>query len=145
MKAHDIASILRAAPVLNITAETTAEEADAAFPMLASFNQGGVFVGRFSGLSPWERHPEADELVQILDGEVEITFLTDAGRQEVVARTGTIVIVPRAVWHRQLPRPAVTLLTVTPKPTEISFAEDPRSTPRAKSASAEYSQTRQLR
>jgi quercetin dioxygenase-like cupin family protein len=129
MKAHDIANILRGTPVLNITAETTEEEASAAFPMLAPFNQGGVFVGRFSGLTPWERHPEADELVHVLEGEVEITFLTNSGRQEVVARTGTVVIVPRGVWHRQLPRPAATLLTATPKPTEVSFADDPRIPP----------------
>jgi hypothetical protein len=41
-------------------------------------------------------------------------------------KAGSIFVVPRGVWHRQLSRPSVLLLTVTPKPTEVSFAEDPR-------------------
>ena len=122
MKAHDI----RAAPELTITSSTTGEEADAAFPQLASFNEGGVFVGRYSGQPPWERHPKADELLHVLDGEIDITVLTDDGPVPVTVRAGSIFVVPRGLWHRPVARVAATLLSVTPKPTEVSFAEDPR-------------------
>jgi quercetin dioxygenase-like cupin family protein len=125
MKAHDIRAALGGAPELTITANTTAEEAGAAFPQLASFNDGGVFVGRYSGQPPWERHPQADELLHVLDGEVDITVLTDDGPVYVTVRAGSIFVVPRGLWHRPVARAAATLLSATPKPTEVSFAEDP--------------------
>jgi quercetin dioxygenase-like cupin family protein len=126
MEARDIESALSGAPKLTITSGTTAEEAEAAFPMLAPFNEGGVFVGRFSGPSPWERHPGGDELLHVLEGEVEVTLLTDGGPTRVTVSAGSVFVVPRGVWHRQSPNPSVTLLSVTPKPTEVSTADDPR-------------------
>ena len=125
MKAHDIRGALSAAPELTITSSTTGEEAEAAFPQLASFNEGGVFVGRYSGQPPWERHPQADELLHVLDGEVDVTVLTDDGPVQVTVRAGSIFVVPQGLWHRAVARVAVTLLSATPKPTEVSFAEDP--------------------
>lgn len=126
MKAQDIQAILRDVPELRIGATTTAEEAAAAFPLLAAFNNGGVYAGRFGGLSPWECHPSGDELVHVLEGEVEVTVLSNEGAETVTVKAGSIFVVPRGVWHRQLPRPSVLLLTVTPKPTDVSLAEDPR-------------------
>jgi quercetin dioxygenase-like cupin family protein len=126
MKAHDIRAALSDAPELTITSSTTGEEAEAAFPQLASFNEGGVFVGRYSGRPPWERHPQADELLHVLDGEVDVTVLTDDGPVHVTVRAGSIFVVPRGLWHRPVARAAATLLSATPKPTEVSFAEDPR-------------------
>lgn len=126
MKAQDIQAALRGVPELRIGETTTAAQADAAFPMLAAFNDGGVYAGRFSGLTPWERHTSSDELVHVLEGKVEITLLADAGPETVTVSAGSIFVVPRGLWHRQLPRPSVLLLTVTPRPTEVSFAEDPR-------------------
>jgi quercetin dioxygenase-like cupin family protein len=126
MEPRDIRTALSNAPELKIGANTTAAEADAAFPQLASFNSGGIFVGRFSGRSPWERHPTEDELLHVLQGEVEVTVLTDADTITVTVPAGSIFVVPRGLWHRQLPKPVVTLLSATPKPTEVSGAEDPR-------------------
>src|SRR5688572_26806122 len=96
-EAHDLRDALRDAPVLRIGSGGTREEADAAFPRLDDFNQGGVFVGRFTGLSPWERHMAADELLYIVDGEVEITVLTDAGPRVAVATAGSIFVVPKGL------------------------------------------------
>jgi len=126
MIAHDIRSILSNLPVLTITANTTEKEADAAFPQLASVNEGGVFVGQFSGQTPWERHSTGDELLHVLDGEMEITVLTTDGPVRVTVRAGSIFVVPRGLWHRQLAAKKVTELSVTPQPSDISFAEDPR-------------------
>ena len=126
MKAHDIRAALSGVPELTVTASTTGEEADAAFPQLAAFNEGGVFVGRYSGQPPWERHPNGDELLQVLDGEIDVTVLTDDGPVQVTVRAGSIFVVLRGLWHRPVARAAATLLSATPKPTEVSFAEDPR-------------------
>jgi uncharacterized cupin superfamily protein len=88
MKAHDIRAVLSGVPGLTITASTTAEEAD------ASFNEGGIFVGRYFGQPPWERHPKADELLHVLDGEVDVAVLTDDGPVHVTVRAGSIFVVP---------------------------------------------------
>jgi quercetin dioxygenase-like cupin family protein len=111
-------------PTLRVTATTTEEEARAAMRVLGPFNQCVVGLVRFSGQTPWERHAE-DELLHVLDGEVDVTVLTDDGPVDTTVPTGCVFIVPRAHWHRQLPRPTVTLLFVTGQ-TDVSAGDDPR-------------------
>jgi mannose-6-phosphate isomerase-like protein (cupin superfamily) len=124
MKAHDLRQAL--AGVASGTV-TTAEEDAAAFPRLASFNDGAIYVGRFSGQTPWERHPDADELLYVLDGAVDITLLAADGAAQVSVAAGSAFVVPRGLWHRQLARQGVTLLAAVPDNSEISEADDPRS------------------
>ncbi len=124
---HDLQAALRGLPELAITASTTAEEADAAVRPLATVDPCLFGVMRYCGLTPWERHPAGDELLHVLDGEVDVTVLTDDGRVEVNVPSGSIFVCPRGLWHRQLPRPSVTMLFGTPsETTEVSFAADPR-------------------
>ena len=122
----DIAEVFARTPRLAITDATTAAEASAAFPCLAAFNQGGIFAGRFSGETPWECHPTGDELLYVIDGAVEVTILGPAGAEVSTAKAGQVLIVPKGLWHRQRPLPEVALLTMTPQPSEISGAADPR-------------------
>jgi len=61
-----------------------------------------------------ERHPGGDEMLHILDGEVDITVLTDDGRVETTARAGSIFVCPKGLWHRQMSRSGVTVLYATP-------------------------------
>jgi uncharacterized cupin superfamily protein len=90
------------------------------------FNGGMISVGRFSGQSPWERHPDGDELVHVLEGEVEITVLTAEGPDQTTVAAGSVFIVPKGHWHRQLARQSVTQFGATVGATEHSDAEDPR-------------------
>ena len=124
----DIAELFARTPKLVITEATTAAEASAAFPCLAPFNQSGIFAGRFSGETPWECHPTGDELLYVIDGAVEVTILGATDAEVSTARAGQVVIVPKGLWHRQRPLPEVALLTMTPQPSEISDAADPRQT-----------------
>jgi uncharacterized cupin superfamily protein len=127
MTSHHIKSALASAPEIDLNAHPAPDHIHAAFPRLACFDKGAVTVGRFSGRSPWERHADSDEFLHVLDGEVEITLLTDDGSTQVTVSAGSIFVVPRGLWHRQIPRPVVTVLSLIP--TEhgpISFAEDPR-------------------
>jgi len=127
MIAHDLNAALAGVPELNITSETTGEEAQASFCQLTTLDECAVGVVRFSGLTPWERHPGGDELLHVLDGEVEVTLLTETGPVHRSLKAGSVFICPRGLWHRQLPRPKVSMLFATPtKTTEVSFAEDPR-------------------
>ena len=125
--AHALESTLAELPELAITSDTTAEEARAAVRTITSFDQSTLGMMRYSGLTPWERHPAGDELLHVLEGEVDVTVLTDDGPVEVNVRAGSVFVCPRGLWHRQRPRPAVTMLFGTPTATEeVSWAEDPR-------------------
>jgi quercetin dioxygenase-like cupin family protein len=121
------AAAARAIP-LAITEATTAEEADAAYLHLTDLDRLSLGVMRFSGQTPWERHPDGDELLYALDGEVELTALTDDGPIARTIRAGEAFVCPRGIWHRQLPKTWVTILFGTPnKTTEVSFDDDPRA------------------
>jgi quercetin dioxygenase-like cupin family protein len=124
---HDVRAALHDLPTLVIDEHTTSEEADAGFRAFADLDGRTLGVMRFSGLTPWERHPGGDELLHVLEGEVELTVLTDDGPKQVNARAGSVFVCPRGLWHRQLPKPSVTILFGTPTATtEVSFADDPR-------------------
>jgi len=115
LKAHDIREALEGL-------------GEVEFRHLARFNRGaiGVFWAA-SGTSPWERHPEDDELLQVIEGEVVITVLTDDGPVDTVVRAGSLFVVPRGLWHRHHHPAKVKELYVTPGPSEMSTAEDPRA------------------
>jgi len=75
MQAQNIRTALRGKP--KITASTTYETFRAACPELAAFDKGAVTVGRFATQGPWEFHPDGDELLHVLDGQIEVILLTD--------------------------------------------------------------------
>jgi quercetin dioxygenase-like cupin family protein len=124
---HDLGDVLRDLPVLTITDSTTEEEADAAVRMIGSIGPCSLGVMRFSGQAPWERHPDGDELLHVLEGAVDLTVLTDNGATELSLDTGSVFVCPKGLWHRQRAPQSVTLLYGTPtKHGEVSFAADPR-------------------
>jgi quercetin dioxygenase-like cupin family protein len=127
VKAVKIETELAGLPVLHgRRPDTPAEEAEPAFATLAAMGEGGVFAGSFDGESPWERHTKGDELVHILAGETRLTLMTDDGPQVLVMSAGMLTVVPQGTWHRFHAPGGVTVLTVTPQPTDHSTAEDPR-------------------
>ena len=119
MEAHDVRAALDGRPIM------TTEDGTASFWRLAPFNQGMVWVGRWSGQSPWERHPDGDEFLYVVEGEVDVMVLTDERPVQTTVRAGSIFVVPRGRWHRALARAAVMQLGATPGRTEHSTAEYP--------------------
>ncbi|MDH3468724.1 MAG: cupin domain-containing protein [Gammaproteobacteria bacterium] len=105
--------------------ETTPEEEDAAFATLAAYRDGGVFAGSFSGESPWERHRNGDELVHVLRGSTALTIMTETGPEVFALTEGMIIIVPQGHWHKFKSDEGVTVMTVTPQPTDHTTADDP--------------------
>jgi mannose-6-phosphate isomerase-like protein (cupin superfamily) len=125
--AHDLHRALSGLPELAISAQTTEEEADAATRSLTTLGPCTLGVMRYSGLTPWERHPDGDELLHVLEGAVDVTVLADDGPRQVSLHAGSVFVCPKGLWHRQLPRPSVTMLYGTPtKHGEASCADDPR-------------------
>ena len=104
---------------------TTAEESAGVFAQLSPYRDGGIFVGSWSGTSEWERHSVGDEIVMVLDGSTTIFFLDDdddgdgdGGERAATLGARQVVVVPRGTWHRFETPDRVTVLSVTPQPTD---------------------------
>lgn len=106
----------------NRTPTTTAEESKDAFAQLAPYRDGGIYVGHWAGTSEWERHGAGDEIVAVVAGATTMWFATDGGDVAAPLGPGDLVVVPQGTWHRFETREAVTLLSVTPQPTDHSAA-----------------------
>jgi mannose-6-phosphate isomerase-like protein (cupin superfamily) len=111
------------------TPQTTQAEREGSAARLATYRDGGIFTSKFSGSGWWERHSNGDELVQVIDGAATLYVMTDEGPQVVAASGGTLLIVPRGMWHRFESPVGVTLMTATPQPTDhpAIYIEDPRT------------------
>ena len=111
--------------------ETTEAErkGSGAFATLSPFRDGNIFSAKFSGDGAWERHPNGDELVQIIDGSTTLHIITEEGPQSYALSAGMVVIVPQGAWHRFHSPEGVSLVTATPKPTEhlTVDVDDPRT------------------
>lgn len=129
MQAHDVRSVLRTLPELRIAEDMREEDAAASMRMLASCNRCAIGLVRFSGETPWERHPD-DELIHVLEGEVLVTLLPERGPPEhSTLREGSVCVVPKGLWHRQQASAKAALLFATSEEgNETSRAEDPRLT-----------------
>jgi len=111
------------------TPTTPAAEREGAFARLAPYRDGAIFTAKFSGTSAWERHPQGDEIVQIVDGATTLHLMTAEGRQSMALRAGMVAIVPQNTWHQFEAPDGVCVMTATPQPTEHLRVdvEDPRT------------------
>ena len=111
------------------TAETPPEAREGAFARLAPYRDGAIFTAKFAGDGAWERHPNGDEIVQIVDGATTLHLMTEEGPQKVELSAGMVAIVPRGMWHRFAAPDGVSLLTATPQPTQhlTVTVDDPRT------------------
>ncbi len=124
---RDLPEALRDLPTLTITRDTTEAEANGAVREIGRLEDRLLGVVRFAGATPWERHPDGDEYLHVLDGEVDVTVLTADGPTHVPVPAGSVFVCPRGLWHRQTPQTAATVLFATPTATtEASWADDPR-------------------
>jgi len=99
-----------------------------AFATLAPFRDGNIYSAKFSGDGAWERHPNGDELVQIVEGAATLHLMTQDGPQSHEVRAGMVIIVPQSTWHRFHSPDGVSLVCATPQPTEhlTGDVDDPR-------------------
>ena len=100
-----------------------------AFATLTPFRDGNLFAAKFAGNGAWERHPNGDELVQVVEGTTILHVMTDDGPQSHQLKAGMLVVVPQNTWHRFEAPDGVALMTATPKPTEhlTVDVDDPRT------------------
>jgi quercetin dioxygenase-like cupin family protein len=105
------------------------KQASGGFTTLSPFRDGNLFSAKFSGDGAWERHPNGDELVQVLEGATKFHIITESGPETHELKAGMLVIVPQGLWHRFEAPDGVCLMTATPKPTEHLTVDvaDPRT------------------
>jgi mannose-6-phosphate isomerase-like protein (cupin superfamily) len=115
------------------TPETTPQEREGAFARLAPYRDGAIFTAKFAGDGAWERHPNGDEIVQIVDGATTLHLMTAEGPQSLSLKAGMVAIVPQNTWHRFEAPDGVSLMTATPQPTEhlTVTVDDPRTLEKA--------------
>ena len=89
-----------------------------------------------SGDAAWERHPNGDEIVQIVEGATTLHIITEDGPQSFALKAGMVAIVPQNTWHRFHAPNGVSIITATPRPTEhlTVDVEDPRTLSNAERA-----------
>jgi quercetin dioxygenase-like cupin family protein len=111
------------------TPTTPEAERAGAFARLAPYRDGAIFTAKFAGTSAWERHPQGDEIVQIVDGATTLHLMTGEGRQSLLLGAGMVAIVPQDTWHQFEAPDGVCVMTATPQPTEhlAVDVEDPRT------------------
>jgi len=56
---------------------------------LAPFRDGNIFSAKFAGEGAWERHPNGDELVQIVDGSATLHIVRADGPTAFAVSAGT--------------------------------------------------------
>src|SRR6201998_3531321 len=113
-------------------------KATGAFVTLAPFRDGNIYSAKFAGDGAWERHPNGDELVQIVDGSATLHVITEDGPTSYPVSAGMMVVVPQGTWHRFHSPEGVSVVTATPKPTEhlTVDVDDPRTLTSAERSSA---------
>jgi mannose-6-phosphate isomerase-like protein (cupin superfamily) len=126
----DVKTTLAALPFLHGRGKhTTDAEKRASFTTLSPYRDGGIFGGSFAGESQWERHPQGDEIVSIVDGATTLTLIAndDDDPQSFEMTAGMLIVIPQGCWHLFQAPIGVTIMTVTPQPTEHLSADDPKS------------------
>lgn len=84
---------------------------------LSDYRNGGVFVSHWGGCGEWERHPNGDEIVMVLEGEARVFLVQNGEESEQLLAEGQLIVIPENTWHR-LESAEVKILTVTPRPTD---------------------------
>lgn len=91
---------------------------------LGDIESGGVYLSRFEGDTPWERH-RGEEFLHVLDGRARLVILLADGPRTTELSPGTVATVPDGCWHKFTTSGVATVLSITPQPTDHSTADDP--------------------
>jgi len=89
-----------------------------AFAEVAPYRDGAVYVSYYSGSSEWERHPNGDEVVMVLEGTTTVILLGQTKEERFFLAGQELIVIPAGVWHRFEGSDQLKVMTITPQPTE---------------------------
>jgi len=103
--------------------------ADEGFAPLAPYRDSTIFAIKSRGKTAWERHPDGEELVQVLEGTLTLDIVTgDGPPQSFEVGAGMMVVVPQGAWHRARFSDGLTAISVTPQTEFLKLdVDDPRT------------------
>src|SRR4051795_752873 len=109
------------------TPQTTAAEREEsrALARLTPYRDSTIFIAKFAGSGTWERHPKGDEIVQIIDGTTTLHIFSNGHSEAFNLSAGAFSIIPQGEWHRFESADGVSLMTVTPQPSDFTTVDDP--------------------
>jgi len=100
---------------------------EGSFLEVLPFNGNNIGACSITGVSPvWEMHPDTDELFYIIEGEFEMTLLMGDRSDYIVASAGSVMVVPKGIWHKPGAPKGAKFIYFTPGATLHSEADDPR-------------------
>ena len=99
------------------TPEAHGSGSETFFARLSDYRNGGVFVSYWGGCGEWERHPNGDEIVMVIEGEASVFLIQDGEETKQSLSDGQLIVIPENTWHR-IESARVKILTVTPRPTD---------------------------
>ena len=115
------------------TPQSTMADRKGSAARLASYRDGGLSITKFAGKGHWERHLPGDELIHVVDGTATLEIVCDDGPpKSFTLGAGMIAVNPPGAWHRFQSSHGVTLMTLTPSPSEVVELDidDPREVER---------------
>ncbi len=62
----------------------------------------------------WEMHPQGEEVIYLLSGEIDLAVLAGDAERAVTLRPNNACVVPRGVWHRFIVQKPASILAITP-------------------------------
>jgi mannose-6-phosphate isomerase-like protein (cupin superfamily) len=66
-----------------------------------------------------EMHPDGDELLILVEGEIEVALDEEDGERVVALTSGDAFVVPRGTWHRVIVKNPCRLLHFTPGRSQV--------------------------
>jgi mannose-6-phosphate isomerase-like protein (cupin superfamily) len=110
------------------TPKSTMADRKGSSARLAAYRDGTLSVTKFAGKGHWECHLAGDELIHVLDGAASLEMVGEDGPDSFALRAGMLAINPQGAWHRFSSAEGVSLLAVTPAPSEVIDldVDDPR-------------------
>ena len=97
------------------------QDTSEAFAEVVPYRDGAVYVSYYSGSSEWERHPNGDEVVMVLEGTTTVVLLGNASEERHFLAVNELVVIPVGVWHRFEASDRLKVMTITPQPTDHSL------------------------
>ena len=94
--------------------------------VLATIGQVSVCVSRFSQHPKWEIHPNGEEVLVGISGELSLVILDAVHPKTILLKSGDVAVIPQNTWHSPIRHGEVAVLNIgNYAGTRVSNNEDP--------------------
>ena len=98
--------------VINLKGLANESELNNRGRVLAKIGEATICVSRFSQHPKWEIHPNGEEVLVGISGELSLVILDAASPKTIVLKPGDVAIIPQNTWHSPIPHGEVSVLNM---------------------------------